>query len=567
MPGKPLLGGRYRLIKPLGTRDRDGLYLAEDIQMQGRPRRLVRRLKLEGDSPRVLKFTAARLKQKVETLRQLSACRHLPTVFDSVETADSIYLVEALVRGPSLAQLLADAPLPEAEVIDIACDLLMGLITIHRWGFIHGNLSAATIIRQATDGALILCEFNGWRVSQSGASLPLQPPDYGKPEREPPPFSQDVYAVGLLALRGLTGLTVREIHEQAALLDAAVPLPQNAASPQLIAVLRHMMSSPARGYPTAAEALEDLRRVKATLAATPTRAPAGSGPQPTLRQLWRWPPLLWPCGTAVAFAVCLLGIWIRLPQQGLSRYFLYQAEMQEGNPQEVAASASQALRHNGRSGAAYLQRGLAYYQLENWTQSRADLTQAIAYQEHAGLAYYYRGLTQEALGDVQGALQDYTQAITLDYNLARTYLRRGTVRAALGDSAGAIADYSLAVQNQPDLAAAYSRRCLARLSLSEAAPALADCSRAIAINPSDPSAYQTRSLVRQRLGELEGAIADATIVIRLEPENAEAYYQRGLLRLESADTAGAMADFSQAVRLQPSHENAQRQRDDLQKTN
>ncbi|MGF1512173.1 MAG: tetratricopeptide repeat protein [Elainellaceae cyanobacterium] len=553
---------------------------------------MVRQLHLADQSPRVSKFTRLLLRKKVEMLRQISSHQRLSTIVGYFEDEHSFYWVEAFVAGESLRGILTQEALPEAEVIGLMQNVLQGLVTLHGWGVLHGDIKPSKIIRRQADRQFLLTgpgvfkailedarplvRGNSSDAIAQTAALNADTPKAIAPEAANKSghwFNRDINALGLLAKQALSSP-----EPQSALFSASTPavganINEPAAGPRaaapssaLAAILERMVCADVEhGYPSAAAALEDLRSLNRRRAAGRTLPSSNRRrwlPKP-LPRLWSRPKVL----AAVTSAAGLIAIaYGGLPQRFLAHYWLYRASetAEQGKYQQAIALSTRALSLIP-SGPAYLQRGMAHRSLEDWKAARSDLTQAIALAPHLGEAFYYRGDVRSALGNYPGALADYTEALKLDMSPEETYLQRGGVRAALGDSQGAIADYTLALEQQPSSATAYAERCLAHSDAGDHLQGLQDCSRAIDLDPSAVTVYQTRGLVRQRLGDVEGAIADLNLALRLDPRNAEIYYIRGRVRLEVRDQAGALQDFTKAINISPSHDLAYYERGMIRK--
>ncbi|MGB3615614.1 MAG: protein kinase family protein, partial [Elainellaceae cyanobacterium] len=534
---KQMLGGRYQLVACLRSSDRETVYLAKDRQGRQSLDCIVRRFRLTEHSQRTSRFTALRLKKKAQALHQLSTCRYLPTVLACFEEANSVYVVEEFIPGAPLSEIIGSGqPLATDMVVDLMREILQGLVAIHRWGFVHGQIRPANIVRCPADGTLILTGFGGFDaiVADGQGSSHLEPTSledrlYMVPDEQRwTRFSQDIYAVGILSIQGLSGLTARELSRRLRTSENlnrqqyTIPMWQTCVTltPQLVTVLQRMTHPDIEyRYQTAIEVLDDLHVAgKDKTDRSHSRNLLYSPPQSVeashhWQQRIPWKRIgLW--GAGITICAGLLGLaFNRLPQRLLSRYLLHYAHKtaQQGDLKTAIALSTRALNYAGHGKAAYLQRGLTHYQLKDWAAAQADFTRAIAIDKRGGKAFYYRGLSRDHLGDQQGALLDYTQALALGAHRVQAYLRRGHIRASVGDAQGAILDYTLAIQEQPNLAIAYSRRCLAYLDIAQPESALQDCSQAINLNPGGITAYQNRSLVRQRLGDIGGAIADLTI--------------------------------------------------------
>ncbi|MFI6237198.1 serine/threonine-protein kinase [Micromonospora sp. NPDC050784] len=139
---------------------------------------------------------------------------HVTQVYDYAEAtlADGVvvpYLVMELVDGHNLADRLRTGPLPWPEAVRVAGQIAAALAAAHRIGVVHRDVKPGNVMLTDT-GAKVL-DFGiaalGGLDSQSGEPL-MGTPAYFAPERltaGPPDPASDVYALGALLYRTLTG--------------------------------------------------------------------------------------------------------------------------------------------------------------------------------------------------------------------------------------------------------------------------------------------------------------------------------------------------------------------------
>ncbi|MET8525227.1 protein kinase [Micromonospora sp. NPDC005172] len=139
---------------------------------------------------------------------------HVTQVYDYAEAtlADGVvvpYLVMELVEGHNLADRLRSGPLPWPEAVRVAGHIAAALAAAHRIGVVHRDVKPGNVMLTDT-GAKVL-DFGiaalGGLDSQSGEPL-MGTPAYFAPERlaaGPPDPASDVYALGALLYRTLTG--------------------------------------------------------------------------------------------------------------------------------------------------------------------------------------------------------------------------------------------------------------------------------------------------------------------------------------------------------------------------
>ncbi|MGB3492512.1 MAG: protein kinase family protein [Elainellaceae cyanobacterium] len=605
MTGSQLLGSRYQFVQLLSSSESGKTYLVTDSFFDDQPKRVVKQLPLQGKTPKAMSFILMLLGKKAEALKHMGTHDQIPKIIDYFEENKSFYLVEEYIEGRSLVDLLKPGQrLPEEVVQHLLQEILKILLVVHGWGVIHRSIKPSSIIQRQNDGKLVLTGFGVFKEisAQSGKgsngsephsykSIPVyMPPEQGNGKRQ---FNHDIYAVGMIGIQALTGLSAEDLQQlrQTRTSQGGVPeslswLNYARASPGFCKLLDRMTHLQVkRRYNTAAGVLEDLKSIadqphlapptpgealgfqamsqpmtsEAAETLSPLQFANGSAPrviakkQPTKKRssISRTLLVLLALGGLGLVAGLLLN---QVPQRLWAAYNLRQGQTLEAQGDEETAIAQYTRAISiFPSAQAYLNRGLAYYQTDQWQMAQDDLTQAIELDDSNTEAYFSRGNIRYGLGDRQGAIEDYTSAIQHDPTVTRPYVNRGTVRADLGDDQGAIEDYSQAIQNDPSLAAAYLNRCLSRSNLGDHQGAIADCVQASRLEPNSVEAFQNRGLVRRRLGDPVGAIEDFNIAINLDPQDADPYYNRGLARLEVGDLDGAIADYTQAIELDSSH--------------
>lgn len=562
-----LLGGRYQLIRVLGSNTLGQTYLATDTQLPSQPERVVRELQLPNDRSRSQQFVISLLKKKAESLSRLSSHDRIPKILSFFEENASFYLVEEFVEGRSLEEeILPGRPLPEEQVILLLREILEILVIVHGWGLVHRSVKPSSLIRRQLDGRLVLTGFGVFKeIGSQGVRSPEHAPistngtAYVSPEQlqRQVQFNTDLYAVGVIGIEALTGLSSSALS---ALLNdnrngtsgwqGAVQ-----ASPELVGLLGKMVHPDSKQrYQLATEVLDDVNRLK-PLQTTET---PDTLIQPTLNRGGRslshgWVGKSGWMAVGVAAGLLLLA-FSRVPQRLAASYFQRQGTqyLRQEQPDQAIASFTRALQVYPDA-TTYINRGMATLQQGNPQSALADLTQAIQRNPKLSQALYERANVRYELGDRQGAIADYTQVIQLDSAFTAAYVNRGNVRADLGDEQGAETDYTQAIQLNPNLAEAYLNRCLSRSNLQNHREAINDCTQAINLQPNSVLAYQNRGLVRRRLGDLVGAIEDFNIAIRLDSDDADPYYNRGLARVELGDNVGAIADYTEALEHDPTH--------------
>src|SRR5580700_11069279 len=135
-----IVGGRYRVTKPLGGGGMKLVYLAEDMRLASRPCALAEMVDSFTD-PAMQQQAVAAFTREADMLAQLSN-EHIPRVFDRFSEQNRHYLVMEYIDGITLEDELktSGGKLDEARVIDIALQILETLQYLH-------NLSPSVVYR------------------------------------------------------------------------------------------------------------------------------------------------------------------------------------------------------------------------------------------------------------------------------------------------------------------------------------------------------------------------------------------------------------------------------------
>jgi CHASE2 domain-containing sensor protein len=212
-----VLGGRYRIVRVLGSGGFSETYIAEDMQRPGDPRCVVKQLKVMSSSPNALKLARRLFTFEAETLEKLGKHDQIPQLLASFEENEEFYLVQEFISGHPLAdELLPHKPLPEANVIAILHDLLQVLEFVHRQGVIHRDLKPSNVIRRKSDGKLVLIDFGiAKKITtqlldverHTKFTVAVGTPGYmpGEQAAGRPHCSSDIYALGMIGIEALTG--------------------------------------------------------------------------------------------------------------------------------------------------------------------------------------------------------------------------------------------------------------------------------------------------------------------------------------------------------------------------
>jgi len=259
-PGQSI-GGRYRLVRALSeSPDQGVLWLASDGLASDAPMAL-RQLPAVRD-PAMARSLASRLQGVLHP--------QVPRFGAVIEDGGRQWLVRDWQAGRTYDQLLEarrerQLVFGAGEVLLLLRQLLPVLVALHGQDLLHGDISAANLLRRDSDGLPVLLDFGLARgaAADQGAAPPGATPGYAPPELtrgEPAAPWMDLHALGVLSLVLLSG------EEPAALLDPVtlewrLPVALE-AEPALRQQIERLLSrDPSRRFTRAAEALAALQAV------------------------------------------------------------------------------------------------------------------------------------------------------------------------------------------------------------------------------------------------------------------------------------------------------------------
>jgi eukaryotic-like serine/threonine-protein kinase len=196
-----LIGGRYRLDRPLGAGPMAEVWLAHDVELE---------------RPVALKLLAPTADDERfgREARAAAALSHANVVrlYDYGTEGDRPFMAFEYLAGGTLEdRLVGGAPLPDEESRAVAAELAAGLAHAHREGLVHRDIKPANVLFD-DDGHAKLADFGIARLSTADtfteAGTIMGTAAYISPEQaagEPAGTASDVYSFGAVLYRMLTG--------------------------------------------------------------------------------------------------------------------------------------------------------------------------------------------------------------------------------------------------------------------------------------------------------------------------------------------------------------------------
>ena len=262
------LAERYKIKKVLASGGFGVTYVAQDMRRPGAPECVVKQLRPTIQDPQFLKVARRLFKTEAEILEIVGRHDRIPQLLAYFEDGKDFYLVEDLIDGTPLGDRLPqDRRLSDKVVFKMLREMLPTLAFIHERHIIHRDIKPNNIIHRPSDDALVLIDFGAVKQIQPNLSeieadktIAIGTQGYAAPEQLAghPRINSDIYALGVIAIRALTGVPPHMMEQDPNTGDLSWF--QYARCNRRLAKVVHRMSRYhfAERYATADEALRDL---------------------------------------------------------------------------------------------------------------------------------------------------------------------------------------------------------------------------------------------------------------------------------------------------------------------
>jgi TolB-like protein len=241
-----ILGGRYRLVEPLGHGAMGVVFRAVDLELG----EMIAVKFLETSTPTPERVE--RLREEARLARKVTH-RNVARIYDIGEDGTRWYLTMQLVEGESLRQVLDKrGPLSRIEAVEIAVELCEGVAAAHAAGVIHLDLKPENVML-SQGGRVVVLDFGVARLVTEDVEPGkiVGTPAYMAPEQRlggrcgP---RTDLYAIGVILHEMLAGTR--------AFVDESMPALAG-VRPTLVSLVASLLAFDPEARPPSARAVAD----------------------------------------------------------------------------------------------------------------------------------------------------------------------------------------------------------------------------------------------------------------------------------------------------------------------
>ena len=286
-----LLAGRYRVDARLGAGGMGSVWRAHDLRLDRDVAVKVLMPSVAGDP-----VLAERFDREARALAAVTS-PHVIAIHDVVTGAggDPFLVMELCPDGSLGDRLDAAGSLPVAEALWLLADAAEGLVALHARGILHRDVTPRNVL--LSGGRAKLGDLGLARASATDERPPLSDLTaagttvgtlaYLAPELlegEPPDAASDVYGLGAVAYRTLTGVLPHSAGSVAELVTARMrpvaPLGEHVpgVGPALASLVARALDVRPAARPTAAELAAGLRDLAVAAAAMTADMASGAAP-------------------------------------------------------------------------------------------------------------------------------------------------------------------------------------------------------------------------------------------------------------------------------------------------
>ncbi len=201
-----MIGGRYRIVEPLGEGGMANVYRAHDIILDRDVSIKLMRLDMRDNQA-----VRRRFENEISATTAL-VHPNIIQVYDYGEDGGSQYLVTEYVEGMDLKRYIAERqPIPVTRVIEIMSDILSGVAEAHKNGIVHRDLKPQNILIDL-NGQAKITDFGIARAQTSfgmtQTNTAIGSVHYMAPEQVKGDIAtvrSDIYSLGIMLYEMLTG--------------------------------------------------------------------------------------------------------------------------------------------------------------------------------------------------------------------------------------------------------------------------------------------------------------------------------------------------------------------------
>jgi serine/threonine protein kinase len=271
-----LINQRYEVLQQLGSGNFSQTYLVKNLQHPEQGRAVLKLLQPKQLEPKFVALAKTLFDQEIQILKHLGHHGSMPSLLAEFDEDGETGLVQTFVEGISVQDAFRrNLFWDEAQLIHFLKATLNILELLHDAGFVHRDLNPAHWIQPFENKSLVLIDFDGAQKCSAAEEPDLNGNVKGEPNLASAfvigtsgymapeqmeghaDWRADLYALGLIAIQGVTGRSPSQLSRNSQGEVRWQPL--KPIRIELVDILTHLVRYHAQDrYSSAAEALHDV---------------------------------------------------------------------------------------------------------------------------------------------------------------------------------------------------------------------------------------------------------------------------------------------------------------------
>ena len=155
------LRNHYCIIKSLGKGGFGDTYLAQDEDLPGKPKCVVKHLRPKSSNPGILPIAQTLFEREANTLDKLGKYhQQIPQLLAHFQEEGEFYLVQEYIDGEDISkELIPNKKSSESYTVKLLKDILEVLAFVHQENVIHRDIKPQNLMRRRQDGKIVLIDF------------------------------------------------------------------------------------------------------------------------------------------------------------------------------------------------------------------------------------------------------------------------------------------------------------------------------------------------------------------------------------------------------------------------
>ena len=535
------LVGRYQIISNLADGGFGETFVAYDTHLPGSPKCVVKKLKPQANDPATLQTARRLFDTEAQVLYKLGIHEHIPQLLAYFEENQEFYLVQEYIYGHGLdEEIKPGESISEDQVISLLKEILEILEFVHDQKVIHRDINPRNILRRDKDEKLVLIDFGAVKqittqmistAHQTQITVAIGTPGYipGEQAQGEPKFSSDIYALGIMSITALTGLSPDDLEKDD---DTNEIIWEKHAqvSQELTDILNKMVRYDFRQrYSSATQVLEELRNLNENT--------NQSSSSTMVLNIKPFSQTFKPRNQTKNFN----------PKKLFIKAFMFMLLIGSGATLSVLVINS----INSANASDLYKKANTFYDLQRYEDALNNYKQAIDIKPEYAQAWNGKAKALYELDTHEEALSAYDKAIEIEPDYQDSWQGRGFVLHKLKRYRDAIYSFNKALELEPKSPEVLNARGKSLSNLKRYDEAIRSYDKAVELQPDYDQALYNKAWVLYSLKRYRDALDTYEKVIRLKPNNERAWYNSGNALINLNRQNDAYKAYSKAVQYKP----------------